>query len=431
MSILQNHKIERRVKYQKTIVLILLAGVIIFLSSSIYKIETERRRLKEDLIELSKVKYGIFSVDEWKKILSSIITKKVEELNFEGTKKEEMRAKITLFLNTMVNDFEKSFYQKNSNSFGGILKNLAATSLGAFDDIRSRIPQFTESIMKFLNDPANKKAIRQYILQKLNEYTDNTFSKIDYSSHDAILTKYHFQTRDEALVELSEKIYSLDEKSKPFKIIIMAIAAISILWVFISHHFSKLEYSLLIIISMLLLLTGLILPMIEIDARISKMTLTLLGESISFSDQVLYYKSKSILEVVWLMFRQSRVDVLIVGILVLLFSVLFPVAKQIASLAFVFLEGMRSNKIIRFMVFKTGKWSMADVMVVAIFMSYIGFSGIITEQLKQIENITASMEILTTNKSSLLTGFYFFTSFAIFSLSISQKIETQFSNQQS
>jgi uncharacterized paraquat-inducible protein A len=108
------------------------------------------------------------------------------------------------------------------------------------------------------------------------------------------------------------------------------------------------------------------------------------------------------------------------------FSVLFPLMKQVASLIFVFSKGMRTNRVIGFMVFKTGKWSMADVMVVAIFMSYIGFSGIITEQLNQIESIASSVEILTTNKSSLLTGFFFFTAFAIFSLSISQKIELQF-----
>jgi uncharacterized paraquat-inducible protein A len=130
------------------------------------------------------------------------------------------------------------------------------------------------------------------------------------------------------------------------------------------------------------------------------------------------------------MFSQSRVDVLLVGVLVFVFSVLFPMFKQMASVVFVFSDRARTNKIVRFMVFKTGKWSMADVMVIAIFMSYIGFSGIITEQLKQIESMAASIEILTTNKSSLLTGFYFFTSFAIFSLSISQKIEFQYGSLQ-
>jgi hypothetical protein len=199
-----------------------------------------------------------------------------------------------------------------------------------------------------------------------------------------------------------------------------------ILFIFLQRSFSRFDYVLLSGISILLLSTGLILPMIEIDARISKMSFTILGEAITFNDQVLYYKSKSILEVVSLMFNQSRTDVLIVGVLVLVFSVVFPLLKQVASLVFVFGARFRQNRFVRFMVFKTGKWSMADVMVVAIFMSYIGFSGIITEQLRQIENLADDIEILTTNKSSLLTGFFFFTAFAILSLAISQKIEQDF-----
>ena len=66
---------------------------------------------------------------------------------------------------------------------------------------------------------------------------------------------------------------------------------------------------------------------------------------------------------------------------------------------------------------------MADVMVVAIFMSYIGFSGILTEQLGQLEGLTNKIDILTTNKSSLQIGFFLFTSFVILSLLVSQKLQ--------
>jgi hypothetical protein len=76
------------------------------------------------------------------------------------------------------------------------------------------------------------------------------------------------------------------------------------------------------------------------------------------------------------------------------------------------------------MVFKTGKWSMADVMVVAIFMAYIGFGGIISDQLRQLENISQYVDILTTNKSGLQLGFYLFTSFTVLSLVVSQKISS-------
>jgi hypothetical protein len=413
-------------KHFKTILLLALIVVITFLSIKIYSIETQRRLLKEDLIELSKVKYGIFSVDEWKKILANIISKKVEELDFSGENRADMKKKISALLYKVIDEYEARYYEQNAKSFSGILKNALTTSFGAFKDIRKNVPTFTENIMDFLNDPQNKKALRAYVINKLNEYADDTFSKIDYTEHNAILQKHSYSNREQAIDGLTSGIDGLTEKSKPYKISILIMAMSMIVSVFVMRSFSKAEYVLLVTISLLLLLTGLVLPMIEIDARISRMSFTLLGESISFRDQVLYYKSKSILEVVWLMFRQSRVDVMIVGVLVLVFSVLFPLMKQVASLIFVFNERLRDNRIIGFTVFKTGKWSMADVMVVAIFMSYIGFSGIITEQLSQIEEIASSIEILTTNKSSLLTGFFFFTAFAIFSLSISQKIELQF-----
>jgi fumarate reductase subunit D len=374
--IVTNATLESRnttMKHFKTILLLTLIGVITFLSVKIYSIETERRLLKEDLIELSKIKYGIFSVDEWKKILTNIITKKVQDLNFSGENRTEMRKKISTLLYKVIDEYEARYYEQNAKSFSGILKNALTTSFGAFKDIRKNVPTFTENIMDFLNDPKNKKALREYIISKLNEYADNTFSKIDYSEHDAVIKKYSYENREKAIDGLTASIDGLTEQSKPYKISILVMAMAMIVSVFLMKSFTKAEYVLLVTISLLLLITGLLLPMIEIDARISKMSFTMLGESITFNDQVLYYKSKSILEVVWLMFKQSRVDVMIVGVLVLVFSVLFPLMKQVASLIFVFSKRMRTNRVIGFMVFKTGKWSMADVMVVAIFMSYIGF----------------------------------------------------------
>jgi Paraquat-inducible protein A len=163
--------------------------------------------------------------------------------------------------------------------------------------------------------------------------------------------------------------------------------------------------------------------MIEIDARISNISFSILDESVSFQDQVLFFKSKSIVEVVKLMLNPNKIDLLLVGILVLLFSVVFPFSKLISSAIYLYFPKSHSNTIIQFLVFKTGKWSMADVMVVAIFMSYIGFSGIISEQLKQIEHLAHNVDILTTNQSKLLIGFYAFTTFVILSLLTSHKIQ--------
>jgi hypothetical protein len=66
---------------------------------------------------------------------------------------------------------------------------------------------------------------------------------------------------------------------------------------------------------------------------------------------------------------------------------------------------------------------MADVMVVAIFMAYIGFEGLISEQLRQLDRLAQSMSVLTTNQTNLQVGFYMFTSFVILSLLVSHRLQ--------
>ena len=123
------------------------------------------------------------------------------------------------------------------------------------------------------------------------------------------------------------------------------------------------------------------------------------------------------------MLSQGEIKVMLVGLLVVLFSVIFPVSKLISSILLLFKRSLYNNRIVRFLVFKSGKWSMADVMVVAIFMSYIGFTGIISSQLGQLENISSSLRVLTTNNSELQNGFFFFMGFVIMSIFISQTIQ--------
>ena len=62
---------------------------------------------------------------------------------------------------------------------------------------------------------------------------------------------------------------------------------------------------------------------------------------------------------------------------------------------------------------------MADVMVVAIFMTYIGFNGIITSQLGQLNSAGQELVILTTNGTSLQPGFYLFLTYIMLSLFLS------------
>jgi hypothetical protein len=63
---------------------------------------------------------------------------------------------------------------------------------------------------------------------------------------------------------------------------------------------------------------------------------------------------------------------------------------------------------------------MADVMVVAIFMAYIGFNGIISSQFGQLKSAAQEVVILTTNGTSLQPGYYVFLAYTLLALLLSE-----------
>ena len=408
----------------KNIRLLLIISLLLSLGTLavlIYQTNHKKRLIKEDLIEISDIKYGLFNVDEWRDIVSEIIAKKIDELEVQGKDKVKLEKKITDFLKNVIHDFEKDYYDKNRDSFSGIIKNIGASAFDIFGSMKIRIPEFSKQIVEFLDDPENKKNLKAYITAKINEYAENTFSEVDYSAHNAVLKKYPWGDRPATIAGLRALLNDFQEQSNLYKYILAVIAVLTAVFIFLSQVYSKMEFILLTLVCLLFLVLGLTLPMIEIDARISDFKISLLGEQINFQQQVIYYKSKSIIEVIQLMIQQGGFDLLMVGLLVFIFSVLFPLSKLITSVCMVLLPRMKSNKIALFLVYKTGKWSMADVMVVAIFMAYIGFSGILTEQLSQIEGLSSKVEVLTTNQSSIQIGFFAFTAFALLSLLLNKR----------
>ncbi|MEM8584533.1 MAG: paraquat-inducible protein A, partial [Bacteroidota bacterium] len=143
----------------------------------------------------------------------------------------------------------------------------------------------------------------------------------------------------------------------------------------------------------------------------------LFGSTMEFGQQVLFYESKSILQVVGLLLENGDLDLVLVGLLIALFSVLFPVAKLVATLL---PSKMKEQPLINFLVYRSGKWSMADVFVLAIFMAFIGLRGVVGSQLQQIRGGGEETEFIATDYTQLGLGFWLFLLFCLTSLWVSQ-----------
>ena len=63
---------------------------------------------------------------------------------------------------------------------------------------------------------------------------------------------------------------------------------------------------------------------------------------------------------------------------------------------------------------------MTDVLIIAIFMAYIGFNGIISSQFGKLHTADNEIVLLTTNGTSLQSGFYLFLAYAVLALFLTE-----------
>jgi hypothetical protein len=120
-----------------------------------------------------------------------------------------------------------------------------------------------------------------------------------------------------------------------------------------------------------------------------------------------------------------RPEMTLVAVLVILFSVVFPALKMLALAASLFRPALlRTNRFVKLLAFDLSKWSMADVMALAIFMSFVAFNGVIGSSFDGLRDVPNVQQVLIpTNASRILPGYYLFIGFCVSSIFLSKKLE--------
>ena len=159
--------------------------------------------------------------------------------------------------------------------------------------------------------------------------------------------------------------------------------------------------------------------MISLEVSLDALSFRLGNATIAFQDQVLFYQNKSIVDVVSVLLAHDKWSTKIVGSMVALFSVVFPLLKIVGlSRMFLVPEGIRVSRFTSFFAMESSKYSMADVFVVALFMAYIGLDGLVGGQLDQLRDGRGpSTEMaLGAQGAQFEMGLFLFTGFCFFSL---------------
>lgn len=412
----------RMYKKLRSVLLVLLALALTVCSLLVHNVEQRSHQLKADEMELSSINYGLFNPDRWKDAIKAIVAQEIITFKIEGKDRVVVKEQLEKAMRQVLDELRRTV-DDHDHGVKGTLRKAVMNAVVPMDAIRADIPEYAESVLDELDKPANREKLKGFALDQLDSLAAETSGKIDMHLHDRIMARYGFTDPKAGIASLRHDRAVLENTRTAYGWAILGLIVLMVVLMLIREAPRKLDLAVLLLSATVLLITALLMPMIDIEARITSFKLVVLGGPITFSDQVLFYESRSILQVIWLLLEDRDPALMLVAVLVFCFSVAFPFTKLILSFTSVLRNKLPKSKVLRFFVLKSAKWSMADVLVVAMFMTYLGFNGLVNSQLAQLRDLSSSIHIMTTNRSALELGFYLFTGFVLLGLVISALME--------
>lgn len=411
----------------KRLLLIIVAscflGLAAWSSYNVYIFSHKRATIKKDYGQVNNITFGLLSVNAWRDHVVNIVTHRIDDFEFTPEQEDTLRFEVEQVLNSVVNKAD-SLLELKQKSVKGKLRKFAIKSFVSEDKLREQVPVFAKTIVDELKKPKNRSKLKYLARSKLEEFGSVTYdSANDVQRVENILHKYGVEDLATFNNQSVGLLDNLQSRTYFFAFIVLGVLVLFLLTWWLLRNQKELYtpfFVMSVLLAFVVLFVGLTTPMIEIDARIKELSFSLIGERISFSDQVIFFQSKSIVDVVVILLQTGKYDSAFVGVLILIFSIVFPIGKLLATNVYLLGKSkIRNNKFVQYFAFKSGKWSMADVNVIAIFMAYIGFKGILDTQLSNLNMQTDSLASISTNNTSLQPGFILFVAFVLFGLVLS------------
>ncbi len=375
----------------------------------------ERRAMRTDLAEIENASYGILSADKWRDIIGPILDAQVDQLDLKGQSKN-LRPMVEKALNELLDKME-------ANKPGGIQGMFVSKMIAS---LRPQVPEYTNVVMAQLVNSGTQKTFKDSIRSVLANAIANTFGNTDMTTYNAVLQRYGCSSGDVCEQVLGQKIAAADAQLNRYYLTVLASAALGFLLLMVgTRTLSRGATVVLMLFCLSMLVSGVLSPMLEVEVRVTKIQATLLGTPVEFQNQSLYYRSKTVLEVFHMLINIDRPEMKLVGVLVIMFSVVFPTLKLLALAAGLFRPALlRTNRFVKVLAFELSKWSMADVMVLAIFMSFVAFNGVISGALDGLRHLPDIQQVrIPTDASKILPGYYLFIGFCISSIILSRKLQ--------
>jgi hypothetical protein len=411
--------------------IIMLIGLSLLLGGAAYSgyrladVSAEREQVKEDYSLSNSVTFGLFSIDQWRDRITEVLSSQIQDYHITKAQQRDMLIMVEKEMHGLVSKTVAEI-NKPQKGLGAKLKKLAFNTLVDSAELQAQVKPFAKTIVAKISSPESEKRLKNIAGSKVNQLTSQIYDSVSVANY--AVTKYvykKYKASDPVAFNnrIDQKLAELKIQLVQYVCIMLGCVVVALLLWFALRKQVHLQTPLFIfalLFAFVMLVTGSLLPVVEVDARIQSLHLALLDGNVEFKNQVLFYQSKSILGIVETLIGQPKPDAILVGVLILLFILVLPLLRLIAKGIYVFSpKKLGRNGVVRYLTFELGKWDMSDVMIVGMLMTYIGLNGILKSQLSSLNIHTESLNVITANGTSLQPGYFIFAGYVLFAALLS------------
>ncbi len=380
----------------------------------------EREQTKRDYSTVNSITFGLFSVDEWSGKLSSVVNSLVTDFKIGPQQKKALQAQVEQQLSGLIDKALADINKPQKGLKGKIIK-VAVDKFVNEDQIYAQVPSFAKTIVDKVSSPTSTKRLKNIVTSKVTELAAQTYDSTEAITNMLSAYMYHkYNVADSAQFnrKISSRLAAIDTVSYNYLYAMLGcVLAALLLWLLMRKvtYLQGTLFFMSLLFALVLLAVGITSSVIEVDAQLLSLDIGLVGKNLSFSNQDLFFQSRSIVEIIQTLVRQPKPDAVMVGVLMLLFIVILPIVRIIAKgIHILGNKAVAENRAVLYLAYDSAKWDMADVMVIGTLMTYIGLNGILRNELTEIEFHNSYLNTTTANFTSLQPGYFVFVGYVTF-----------------
>lgn len=420
-----------------TTLCVVLTGVIWWAAVAVTQQLNEIRHIEDQKAALTLSDRTLTSPAVWSDLFATLGNQEIERLFAQPGARDLLIEATEKLLYTAIEEYRKSIREKQAaatdinDSLQALSQAFLLDLLIDFEALETSVPGIAAAFVKDLENGE----LAGNLEVTLNQYftsLSGDLNTVAQRQKNALQGSLQCHSTSQCLTTLNAAQREHGERFKWWMLWLLSALLILLALNQFGHLFSGAEKSAHIItLCMLnsailaLLVPGIGVPMMKLRAFVEPFTVNVGGASIYFDQQLLMYQNKSIGDLVNLLIETGQLSLFFLAAGMTLFCVLLPAGKCLAAITLLLSNNSSQGRpLLRWLAIDSGKWSMADVFVVALIMAYIGMDQLISSHASAMNTLFAESQFIQiASASELGVGFFFFLAFVLLSFWTARKCQ--------